>query len=161
FPSVFFILPSIGTLGAVIRIRDHVRSNKEHFDIGLAGPLAGFIMALVVVGYGYFTLPPADHIFKFHPEYKTYGLNYAEHVYSEEYLKGAGKTGIDIQIGSNLLFKIFESFVPDKSRIPNSHEMMHYPVLLAGFIALLFTSMNLLPIGQLDGGHITYGLFKW
>lgn len=158
FPPAIFS-PTIGTLGAVIRIREKVRSNVQHFDIGLAGPLAGFIVALLVIAYGFMTLPPADYIFKFHPEYEAFGSNYAEHVYSDEYLKD--KRILDIEIGTNLLFELFESFVAEKDRLPNPHEMMHYPVLLAGFIALFFTSMNLLPIGQLDGGHVTYGLFGW
>jgi membrane-associated protease RseP (regulator of RpoE activity) len=154
-PGVIF---SIGTLGAVIRIKDRVRSNVQHFDIGLAGPLAGFIVALVIIAYAFITLPPADYIFKFHPEYEAFGPAYAEHVYNDEYVKGKPPI-LDVEIGSNLLFKFFESFVADKSRLPNAHEIMHYPLLLAGFISLFFTSMNLLPIGQLDGGHITYGLF--
>jgi membrane-associated protease RseP (regulator of RpoE activity) len=151
------ILPSIGTLGAVIRIRERVKSNLQNFDIGLAGPLAGFIMALGIIFYGYATLPPAEHIYKFHPEYKAYGAHYADSVYSAAYMEK--HNALDLQIGSTLLFEICEFFVSDKTRIPNAHEMMHYPFLFAGFLALFFTSMNLLPIGQLDGGHITYGLF--
>ncbi|HEY3404422.1 MAG TPA: site-2 protease family protein [Ohtaekwangia sp.] len=159
FPPL--LLPPIGTLGAVIRIRERVKSTIQQFDIGLAGPLAGFIVALFITAYGFATLPPADYVFRFHPEYEQYGLNYAEHVYSEEYMKE--HEALDLQIGSNLLFEIFGYFVSDKQRIPNPHEMMHYPVLMAGFFALLFTALNLLPMGQLDGGHITYGLFgsKW
>ncbi len=47
--------------------------------------------------------------------------------------------------------------------MPNPHEIMHYPFLFAGFLSLVFTCMNLLPIGQLDGGHVLYGLvgYKW
>ena len=71
----------------------------------------------------------------------------------------AEKKVVDVQFGDNLLFYFFKQIVPDPSRIPNPHELMHYPVLMAGFLALLFTSINLFPIGQLDGGHITYGLF--
>ncbi|SKC86654.1 site-2 protease family protein [Ohtaekwangia koreensis] len=151
------IIPSIGTLGAVIRIEEKVRSNRQHFDIGLAGPLAGFILALAIIVYGFATLPPAEYVFNFHPEYKQFGLDYAKHVYSPEYMKD--HSALDLQIGDNLLYMFCEKFVADPSRIPNPHELMHYPFLLAGFIALFFTSMNLLPIGQLDGGHVTYGLF--
>jgi membrane-associated protease RseP (regulator of RpoE activity) len=66
---------------------------------------------------------------------------------------------MDFNIGTPLVYTICNQFIADKNRIPNSHELMHYPFLLAGFIALFFTSLNLLPIGQLDGGHVTYGLF--
>ncbi|HEX5169262.1 MAG TPA: site-2 protease family protein [Cyclobacteriaceae bacterium] len=153
-PPIFL---SIGTLGAIIRIRSKVYSNIQHFDIGLAGPLSGFIIAFFVLYYGFITLPPPEYIFQFHPEYEQYGLNYADHVYSAEYLKD--KSVLDVQFGSNLLFVFFQKFVADPSRVPNPHELMHYPVLMAGFIALFFTSLNLLPIGQLDGGHVVYGLF--
>jgi membrane-associated protease RseP (regulator of RpoE activity) len=184
FPPGIFLSP--GTMGAVIRIQDRVRSNREHFDIGIAGPLAGFVVALAVIIYGFATLPPAESVFEFHPEYKKFGLNYADSVYTNKFavtymrqqlrqnqkklnltdadVKKIEENGLavtDVQVGSTLLFEICKVFVKDKSRIPNPHEMMHYPLLLAGFFALFFTSLNLLPIGQLDGGHITYGLFGW
>lgn len=152
-----YLIPSFGTMGAIIRLRERVKTNVQNFDIGLAGPLAGFVAAIIIIAYGFFTLPPAEHIFDFHPEYKKYGLNYADHVYTDAYL-GKFKPN-DVQFGDNLLFYFFKQIVPDPSRVPNPHELMHYPVLMAGFLALLFTSINLFPIGQLDGGHITYGLF--
>jgi membrane-associated protease RseP (regulator of RpoE activity) len=155
-PPIFL---SIGTLGAVIRIKEKVKSNIQNFDIGLAGPLAGFVVALIVVVYGFLTLPPPEAIFEIHPEYKQYGLNYADSVYTKEYL--AKHEAMDVQVGTNLLFELLGKIFADESRIPNAHEMMHNPFLLAGFFALFFTSLNLLPIGQLDGGHITYGMFGW
>jgi membrane-associated protease RseP (regulator of RpoE activity) len=142
----------IGTLGAVIRL-EYVLSKKKNFDIGIAGPLAGFIAAFFILWYGFATLPPAEHIFEIHPEYKQYGLNYAEEVY-----KNLPKNSYDVLIGKNLLFQFFESFVADPSRVPNPREIMHYPILFGGFLALVFTFLNLMPIGQLDGGHILYGL---
>jgi membrane-associated protease RseP (regulator of RpoE activity) len=148
---------SIGTMGAVIRLRSRPKSNLEHFDIGLAGPLAGVIVAVIIMFYGFLTLPPQEKIFKIHPEYEKYGLNYADSVYTPEYLKE--HKILDVQIGSNLLFWIFEHSVADAARVPNPHEMMHYPILLACYIALFFQCLNLLPIGQLDGGHVVYGLF--
>jgi membrane-associated protease RseP (regulator of RpoE activity) len=60
-------------------------------------------------------------------------------------------------IGKNLLFGLLEGLA-DPNRLPNVHEIMHYPYLFAGFLALIFTSLNLMPIGQLDGGHVLYGL---
>jgi membrane-associated protease RseP (regulator of RpoE activity) len=144
---------SIGTLGAVIRLRSRVPSTIQNFDIGIAGPLAGFVMALVVLFYGFLTLPPAEWIFQIHPEYAEYGLNYADHVYAKQ-----AENILDVTIGKNLLFLLFENFVADPSRMPNPHELMHYPYLFAGFLALVFTGLNLLPIGQLDGGHVLYGL---
>src|SRR5689334_14046503 len=81
------ILFSIGTLGAVIRLRERPASNIQSFDIGIAGRLAGFVMALAILFYGFTTLPPSEHIFEIHPEYKQYGLSYADHVYTPEYFK--------------------------------------------------------------------------
>jgi membrane-associated protease RseP (regulator of RpoE activity) len=63
-------------------------------------------------------------------------------------------------MGKNLLFLFFEKYVVDRPElIPNKYEMFHYPFLFAGYLALFFTALNLIPIGQLDGGHILYGLF--
>src|SRR5688572_10794765 len=147
---------SIGTFGAFIRIREKVYSKKQNFDIGLAGPLAGFVVALIVLFYGFATLPEPEYIFQFHPEYEQYGLNYADHVYENQ-----KENTVDIIFGKNLTFLFFEKFVADPARLPNPHELMHYPVLFAGFFALVFTFLNLFPVGQLDGGHVAYGLFGY
>ena len=155
-PIPFFF----GTMGAVIRLRSRPVSNVQNFDIGVAGPVAGFIVALVIMFYGFKTLPPPEHIFKFHPEYEQHGSEYADIVYSPEYAKAHGPV-VDITIGTNLLFWVFEKTVADPSRVPNPHEIMHYPVLFACYLALFFTCLNLLPIGQLDGGHVVYGLFGY
>ena len=148
---------SFGTFGALIRLREQVPSLKKNFDIGIAGPLAGFISALAVLIYGLTHLPPADYIFTIHPEYMRVGTDYASVVYSAEFLKG----GLDIRLGDNLLFNALSSVFADPALMPNPHEIIHYPFLLAGYLSLVFTALNLLPIGQLDGGHVVYGLFGW
>ena len=151
-----FIFPfSFGTFGALIRLRERVPSLKKNFDIGIAGPLAGFTAALGVLIYGLIDLPTADYIFTIHPEYLRAGTNYAEVVYSAEFLKD----GFDIVLGDNLLFNFLAAVFADPARMPNPHEIIHYPFLLAGYLSLVFTALNLLPIGQLDGGHVVYGLF--
>ncbi|MEQ8572689.1 MAG: site-2 protease family protein, partial [Fulvivirga sp.] len=76
---------SIGTMGAIIKIKQHIISKKIHFDIGIAGPLAGFVIALGVLIYGYATLPELDYLFEIHPSYAQYGDDYAEHVYTPEF----------------------------------------------------------------------------
>jgi len=157
-PPIPGFLPSLGTFGAVIRMRSRPYKNLQVFDIGLAGPLAGFVIAIIFLIYGFSTLPPADHIFVFHPEYRQFGADYARHVYDPEFREGKG---LDVIIGKNLLFLIAEKFVDDPARIPNPHELMHYPLLFGVYFALFFTSLNLFPIGQLDGGHVTYGLFGY
>jgi membrane-associated protease RseP (regulator of RpoE activity) len=152
-PFPFFI----GTLGALIRLKSRVISTRQHFDIGIAGPLAGFVVAFGFLWYGFTHLPPPEYIFGFHPAYEQFGLNYAQHVYTPEFMQG----GADVVIGKNLLFLFFENFVADPTRVPNPHEVIHFPFLFAGYLSLVFTSINLLPIGQLDGGHVLYGLLGY
>jgi membrane-associated protease RseP (regulator of RpoE activity) len=143
FPPIPF---SIGTMGAVIRLRSRVPSTRKNFDIGIAGPLAGFIVALLILFYGFTHLPPADYPTQIHEQFKIDNPEFAN------------SKSIDVVMGKNLLFLFFEKVVADPERMPSVHEMMHYPFLFAGFLALVFTSLNLLPIGQLDGGHVLYGL---
>lgn len=143
---------TIGTLGAFIRIKEFIRSRQKYFDIGIAGPLAGFVIALGVLWYGFTHLPPLDYIFKIHPEYQKFGLGFARVVYANPTASG------NILLGDNLLFSFFKNYVADPTRLPPPQEIMHYPLLLAGYLALFFTSLNLIPIGQLDGGHVLYGL---
>jgi membrane-associated protease RseP (regulator of RpoE activity) len=149
FPMMF------GTLGAIIRIKQQVKSTQQNFDIGIAGPLAGFVIAVGFLWYGFTHLPPPEYIFEIHPDYQQFGLNYAQYVYQPEFFQNGG---LDVFLGKNLLFLFFENMVADPQRIPNVHEIIHYPFLFAGFLSLVFTSINLLPIGQLDGGHVLYGL---
>lgn len=148
----FIVMPSFGTMGAMIRIKDQIFSLKHYFDIGVSGPLAGFIVAIGVIWYGFANLPAPEYIYEVHPEYEQYGLNYADYVYADE-------QNISFQFGSNIVYWFFESFVADPERMPHPNEVIHYPYLLAGYLALFFTALNLLPIGQLDGGHIIFGLF--
>lgn len=144
-------MPQFGTFGAVIRIKSPIRSRKVYFDVGVAGPLAGFIIALLVLCYGFTHLPPPEYIFSIHPEWAKYGLDYPKHVYKDMEMQ--------ISMNTNLLFEILKAtLVDDTSKIPPVQEMMHYPFLLAGYFACFFTALNLIPIGQLDGGHILYGL---
>ncbi len=153
----FIAAPSIGTGGAVIRIKETIKSRKEYFDVGIAGPLAGFVIGVSVLIYGFTNLPPLDFIFQIHPEYAQYGAEYGKHVYQE-----ADEGSIRIMLGPNLLFMLLKDiFVPDQAVFPHPFEMIHYPYLLAGYLALLFTALNLLPIGQLDGGHILYSLIGY
>ena len=177
----FMGMPSLGTMGAVIRMKGKVHSKRQHFDIGVAGPVAGFVVALAVLFYGFTNLPEKQYILDIHPEYEVFGEDYEDFVYESdtfvlneqlaainaEAASYQGDTiffnrGLSILLGGNLLFDFFENnVIPDdeKHLMPNEHEIMHYPWLLAGYLALFFTALNLLPIGQLDGGHVVYGLF--
>ena len=149
-PLWFGISQSIGTMGAFIRIKTVLRSRLTYFDIGIAGPLAGFVVALAVLWYGFTHLPNPEHIFTIHPEYARFGLNYPQFAYEN----AVG----NIALGDNALFWFFKTYVADPTRLPHAFEMIHYPIIFAGYLALFFTSLNLIPIGQLDGGHILYGM---
>jgi len=143
FPLLF--LNPFGTMGAVIRMKSPAPSRKALFDIGIAGPVAGFIAAVAMLIYGMTHLPPFDYIYTIHPEYITTGIP----------LSGS------LSFGQTLIFwgltKILTAS-PDVFMPPMS-EVYHYPFLCVGWFGLLVTSLNLLPVGQLDGGHITYALF--
>ncbi len=143
---------SIGTMGAFIQIREQLKSTKQIFDVGIAGPLAGFVFAILLLWYGFTHLPPIEYIFQIHPEYKQFGFRYADYAYKNNPFGAIG-------LGTNLIFEFFKTYVvEDPKLIPHAYEMAHYPFLFAGYLALFFTALNLIPIGQLDGGHILYGL---
>lgn len=141
--------PSIGTFGAIIQMKSFVNSRRKFFDIGVAGPLAGFVVALCVLWYGFTHLPDADYIYKIHPEYLD--PEFKGHAEEDGY--------ISLRLGYNLLFYLMEKGLADPYKMPNMYEVIHFPYLFAGYLALFFTALNLLPIGQLDGGHVIFGLF--
>lgn len=144
FPPIPIFL-NFGTMGAVIRTRTVISRKKEMFDIGVAGPLAGFVACLIVLIYGFMTLPPVNYLLAIHPDF-----------YSPEYGKGA----MDLSFGNTLLFTFFEKiFVHKNQFFPPMSEIYHYPMLCVGWFGLFITSMNMIPVGQLDGGHIGYTLF--
>jgi len=156
-PSPFFFVPfNIGTFGAVIRIRDQVPNSKKLFDIGVAGPIAGFVAALVVLAIGLATMPDASYYLDLpgHNELKDL-------IFRGERLPAQSPTDFPvIYIGMTPLFWLMTILFPN---LPPLYEIYHFPVLFAGWLGLFFTALNLLPVGQLDGGHILYALVgrKW
>jgi len=148
----FLGVPTLGTAGAFIKLKNQLGSTKEVFDVGIAGPLAGFIAALAVLVYGFITLPPLDYLYHIHPEYLKITGDYRD-AYSN-----MGNDVFVFLAGDNLLFNFLGKVFADPALLPHPAELQHYPVLFAGFWALVFTSLNLMPIGQLDGGHVLYGL---
>lgn len=125
-------IPSlIGTLGAVIRLKERVKSTKQNFDIGIAGPIAGFLIAMLVLTYGYTNLPDKEFVFDVHPEYQYFGDNYDQYVYgydtvvtksmlkgivSEEYLETLADTVISpsygpfLKVNKSLMMSFFEKY---------------------------------------------------
>jgi membrane-associated protease RseP (regulator of RpoE activity) len=126
----FFIgLPTlIGTLGAFIRIRSAIFSRRQLFDIGVAGPLAGFIFILPALGIG---------------------LAYSK------VIPGIESQG-DFVFGTPLILRGLELLV--FPGVPASDIYLH-PIARAAWFGVLATALNLMPIGQLDGGHILYAFF--
>lgn len=143
FPP-FLLLNNFGTMGAVIRIRSAIPSRRVLFDIGAAGPIAGFVVTAITLAVGYATLPSKEYLYTIHPEYAL--------------LPAIPDTGL--RFGETLFLKAFEYlFAPADAFIPPMNEIYHYPFLCVGWFGMLVTAMNLIPIGQLDGGHISYAMF--
>lgn len=123
-----FPLSPFGTFGAIIKMRGIVINKKALFDIGAAGPLSGFIVAVpcVIIGMKMSTV-------------------------------GAATPNVDyLRLGDPLLFKLFEWWIVKPS--PGQEIFLH-PIGYAGWVGLFVTALNLLPVGQLDGGHIIYAVF--
>ncbi len=140
------IVLNFGTFGAIIRMREPIQSKKALFDIGIAGPIAGYVVSLIFLIIGFMNLPTEYDIFKIHPEYLT------------EF--GGSIPQIGLHFGDTLMFWLFKwLFVPNGGFMPPMNEIYHFPFLNVGWFGLFVTSMNLLPIGQLDGGHIVYAMF--
>jgi len=123
-----FFIPAptlIGTLGAFIRIRSAILSKRVLFDIGIAGPLAGFVALLAPMAAG---------------------------VAMSKIVPGIAAQG-ELIFGTPLVLRFFEWMI-----FPHAHaaDIYLHPVARAAWVGLLATALNLLPIGQLDGGHILY-----
>ncbi len=145
FISLEGLFLNFGTLGAVIRTKSRIENTKALFDIGVAGPLAGFVAALGILIYGFTHLPPIEYLLAIHPDY---------------FEPGYGAQSLSLSFGDTILFSILRTvFAPEGAFVPPMSEIYHYPYLCVGWFGLFVTSMNLIPVGQLDGGHICYGLF--
>ncbi len=146
FPSILLGgIGAFGTMGAVIRTRTPIYNRKALFDIGVAGPLAGVVMCIIILAIGFMTLPPKSFIYTIHPEYLE---------------AGGAIPATGLHFGDTLLYwGLAQLFASPSGWLPPMNEMYHYPWLCAGWFGLILTGLNLLPIGQLDGGHISYAMF--
>ncbi len=147
---------TLGTFGAVIRIKEPLRRTRQLFDIGAAGPLAGFVVAVGVLLVAVLTLPGADYLLSVagHQDVVTYLESLGRFPAFDAARVAAGSSVI--VLGDTPLFHLIGSL--GWVRVSGS-ELVHYPLLLAGWLGLFFTALNLLPVGQLDGGHVVYSLF--
>jgi membrane-associated protease RseP (regulator of RpoE activity) len=116
-----------------------VTSKKALLSVGTAGPISGFIVSTVVLIVGFITLPGKEYLYAIHPEYS--------------YMQSIPESGL--RFGSNLAYRLLEAIVPaERAFVPPMNEIYHYPFLCVGWFGLFVTSLNLIPVGQLDGGHI-------
>jgi membrane-associated protease RseP (regulator of RpoE activity) len=130
----FFIpmpAPPIGTMGAVIAMQPGIGDRRALFDIGISGPLAGLVPALLfsVVGL---QLSHVESLATAHPGTMT--------------------------LGEPLLFKALEYLI--FGPLPAGYDVYLHPIAFAGWVGIFITALNLIPIGQLDGGHVLYALLR-
>lgn len=124
-----FPFSPFGTFGAVIKMRGAIADKNALFDIGVAGPLAGFVLSVPCAFVGV----ALSHVVKIEP------------------------SAYPMTLGEPLLLKLFERVLIGK--LPAGHDLLIHPLGFAGWVGLFVTALNLLPIGQLDGGHIIYAAF--
>jgi hypothetical protein len=129
-----YVLPAptlSGTAGAVIRIRSRIPSRRALIEVGIAGPIAGYVVALGTTVVGLLLSRPLE----------------------------AGSAPALVQFHWPLTIRLLDrglaALVPGVPAMPN---LLPHPVLIASWVGLFVTSLNLIPAGQLDGGHILYAL---
>jgi membrane-associated protease RseP (regulator of RpoE activity) len=123
-----FPIALTGTLGAFIRIREPIPYKRWLFDIGIAGPIAGFVVTVPTLFVGI-------------------ALSHFEPL----------RSGQGIFLGEPLLLKFFSWII--WGRVPDSETLVLHPMAFGAWFGLFATALNLFPIGQLDGGHISYTVF--
>jgi membrane-associated protease RseP (regulator of RpoE activity) len=122
-------VPLPGTLGAVIRIRQPIASKRQFFDIGIAGPIAGFLVLLPLL---------------------VIGVSLSKVVTLPANFLGS-------EFGEPLLFHLVSRLF--HGTIEPGHAINYHPFAWAAWFGLLATALNLCPVSQLDGGHISYAVF--
>jgi len=143
------ILSIIGTLGAVIRLRSLPRTRTALLDIGAAGPIAGFIVSIpvLILGLKWSTIVPAE------TPSARWTLFEAALNWFQTGNWPAMREAFDL--GSPLGMSICEKLV--RGDLPADKVLALHPVAVAGWFGFLLTALNLLPLGQLDGGHVLFG----
>jgi len=121
-----------GTFGAVIRIRTRIPTRDALMDVGIYGPLAGFIASALAVAVGLMLSVP----------------------------RAAGASESLVRFGGDpLTIRLLRHFLAHwNPAVPSFNQASPHPILVAGWIGLFITALNLIPGGQLDGGHILYAL---
>lgn len=118
-------LNPLGTVGAVIAMQGSEADRKQLFDIGLAGPIAGLLVAVPVLCAGIYLAEPEP-----------------------------GRPFFSQPLLTKLLLPLL------RPELPHGASLAMNPLLMAGWVGLLITGLNMMPISQLDGGHVAYALFR-
>jgi len=133
---MFIPAPTLaGTFGAIIRIESPIPDRRSLLEIGIAGPLAGFLVALPLA---------------------VVGLKLSRVVVQSAVTTAQAGGSMGVGLGNSLLFTLLERLV--LGTLPQSASLVLHPVAFAAWIGLFVTAINLLPVGQLDGGHVLYAL---
>jgi membrane-associated protease RseP (regulator of RpoE activity) len=164
----FIPLPiiGVGTLGAVIRIRGRIPHRNALVDIGAAGPLAGLVVAVPILVWGLQHSQVVDAPWKALPfpgEDSLVMLLRGLFAWVMELVTQAPAAATEVYVpratlfGDNLLMQglTWLTFGP----LPEGKDVAVHPVVIAGWFGLLVTLLNLLPVGQLDGGHLAFALW--
>jgi membrane-associated protease RseP (regulator of RpoE activity) len=124
-------LPPMGTMGAIIKMRSPIPSRKVLFDIGIAGPLAGLVLSIPILAIG----------LHFSSVKAVSGLAAQEGVFS---------------LGDSLASSFLQWLVIGP--ISSGYDVFLHPMALAGWLGFFVTALNLMPLSQLDGGHLVYAV---
>jgi len=120
----------IGTMGAVIGMQPGIGNRRSLFDIGVSGPLAGLVPTMI---------------------FSVVGILWSSFEPAEAHPHS-------LQLGEPLLFKALAYLIHGPE--PIGYELYLHPVAFAGWVGMFITALNLIPIGQLDGGHVLYALLR-
>lgn len=123
----------VGTFGAFIAIKEPIPDRRALMEIGASGPIAGFVVALVVMAVG-LMFSVVSHM----PPPPGLSLNY----------------------GNSLILYALTELTLGVSPFSDELTIYLHPLALAGWFGMFFTALNLIPIGQLDGGHVIYSMFR-
>jgi len=131
FMSLPYFIPApniAGTFGAIIKSRSPITNRRDLIEVGAAGPVAGFVIAVITLAIGFA---------------------------NSELIEIGAVDGWSL--GESLLIRLMGMLIIGP--VPDGYAVQLSPIIIAGWVGLLVTMLNLLPLGQLDGGHIVYGLF--
>jgi membrane-associated protease RseP (regulator of RpoE activity) len=130
-PIPYFL--NIGTMGAFIMIKEPIPNRKALMEIGASGPIAGFIVAVPVLWIG---------------------------LMNSQMTLGSSSEGLNLFFGSSLILWAMTEAVLGVNPMVTDVTISLHPLAYAGWLGMFFTALNLLPMGQLDGGHVVYSLFN-